>query len=66
MWIDALYTGAEADADPEDFSSLVASLAGVHSGKIVQFDVKTFDTFYDKLVAQAPESVNSKDSMSVS
>ena len=40
-------------------------MAGVHSDKIVQYEVKTYDTFYDKLVAQAPESVNSKDSMSV-
>ena len=40
-------------------------MAGIHSDKIVQSDVKTFDTFYDKLVAQEPESVDSKNSMSV-
>ena len=40
-------------------------MGGVHSDKIVQYEVKTFDTFYDKLVAQEPESVDSKNSMSV-
>ena len=62
FWIDALYTGAEADADPDDFHSLFNSLSGVHTDKIVTYEVTTYNTFYDKLMAQPPESVYSKDS----
>ena len=65
VWIDALYTGSMSDADPEDFNSLFNSMSGVHTDKIVQYEVTTYNTFYDKLVAQAPESVDSKNSMSM-
>ena len=40
-------------------------MSGVHSDKIITYDVTTYDTFYDKLVAQEPESVDSENSMSM-
>ena len=56
--IEALYVGSIDDADPDDYNSFVNNLATVHGEKIVYFHEDIFDTFYDKLVVQAPESID--------
>ena len=59
--IEAFYVGAEADAEAADYGSFLAEVASVRADKISWQHADTFDTFYDKLVAQTPESANSKD-----
>ena len=59
--IEAFYVGAEADAEAADYGSFLAEVASVRTEKISWHHADTFNTFYDKLVAQTPESVNSKD-----
>ena len=59
--IEAFYVGAEADAEAADYGSFLAEVGSVRADKISWQHADTFDTFYDKLVAQTPESVNSKD-----
>ena len=56
--IEAFYVGAEADAEAADYGSFLAEVGGVRADKI---SWQHADTFYDKLEAQTPESVNSKD-----
>ena len=53
--IEALYVGAA------DYGSFLAEVGSVRAEKISWQHADTFNTFYDKLVAQTPESVNSKD-----
>ena len=43
-----------------DYGSFLAEVGSVRAEKISWQHADTFDTFYDKLVAQTPESVNSK------
>ena len=59
--IEAFYVGAEADAEAADYGRFLAEVGSVRAEKISWQHADTFDTFYDKLVAQTPESVNSKD-----
>ena len=59
MWITAFYVGAEDDAEEEDYNSFQTEIVeAVHNDKINMFDKKIFDTFYEKLLAQTPESVS--------
>ena len=44
-----------------DYGSFLAEVGSVRVDKISWQHADTFNTFYDKLVAQTPESVNSKD-----
>ena len=59
--IEAFYVGAEADAEAADYGSFLAEVASVRTEKISWQHADTFNTFYDKLLAQTPEPVNSKD-----
>ena len=52
---EALYVGREDD--PGDFWSLEEAMADVLPDKRVVNNRQTFDTFVDKMEAQAPESV---------
>ena len=52
---EALYVGRETD--PGDFWSLEEAMADVLPDKRVVNNRQTFDTFVDKMEAQAPESV---------
>ena len=54
--VEATYVGT-SDDDEDDYNSFINHMSTVHTDKIVYFDMKSFDTFYDKLLAQAPESV---------
>ena len=44
-----------------DYGSFLAEVGSVRAEKISWQHADTFDTFYDKSVAQTPESANSKD-----
>ena len=56
--IEAFYVGKESEADEEDYNSFLTKVVDNRSDKIVYFNSDKFDTFFDKLVVQAPESVN--------
>ena len=53
--IEAFYVGVAY------YGSFLAEVGSVRAEKISWQHADTFNTFYDKLVAQTPESVNSKD-----
>ena len=55
--IEAFYVGAEADAEAADYGSFLAEVGSMRADKISWQHADTFDTFYDKLVAQTPDQL---------